>query len=272
MEARSTPAVLAVISTTCAVLIAAGSAPATAKDTRLVLNQVHRIYGPLEVVITGEGVKAASSATDYAFMCKAPDWDALIYSDKRKIVSRRPFSVWSKSGIKTAINLMDNQVLFKWPRTLVAKRKYKGIDAELYAFPYRYENGRPADLKHGKFGDYVISSGLPAHKNVQRFLQSLYDVPPAEGLPLKFQKYAQGNSFGLGLKYNQVEDVVAILDTTGMKRDSQPVSFSDSRFKAYKSVTESDIVVKHDEFTNMFETFMTEDGGRKKPGSEKKKP
>lgn len=232
---------------------------AYAKESRLLLKQTHRIYGIVDVEIATNGVKVCNSTTDYCFLCKAPDWDAIIYSDKRKLISRRKFSVWSKSGIKTALSIMNNDGLHKWPRVLVAKRKYKGVDSVQYAFPLRYENGVAADLKLGKFGEYVVSSGLPVNKNIETYLQALYDVPPEKGIPLKFNKYSQGNSYGLGLKYNKTESVIDVLDTLSAKWDDQAVNLMDSRFKAYKSVPESDIVVKNKDISDVFQTLMTDD-------------
>lgn len=244
---------------------------ADAKESRLLLHQTHRLYGVVNVEIANDGVKVCNRTTDYCFLCKAPDWDSIIYSDKRKLISKRKFADWSKSGIRTALSIMDNQALHKWPRVVVAKRKYKGMDSVLYAFPLRYENGVAADLKHGKFGEYVVSSGLPINKKVELYLQALYDLPPENGIPLKFNKYAQGNSFGLGLKYNQTESVIDILDTLSAKWDTQAVALMDTRLKTYKLVPESEIVVKNNDISDVFQTLMTDDDKKTKPVVKKHK-
>jgi hypothetical protein len=232
--------------------------------SRLEMKQLHRIYGRLDVVITRDGAKVKGTGTDYAFVCSAPDWDVVLYSDARKLVARKPYSDWSKNGFKTALNIMNNQALYKWPRTLVGKKNYRGLNATIYAFPHRYENGFPADLKFGKFGEYMISSGVPANKKVESFLQALYDCPPAEGIPLKFTKYGQGNSFGLGLKYNEKVESISILDTIQTKWDNAPVSFALPQVKSYRRVLESDIVVKNDDFSDVFSNLMN-DGSKKQP-------
>lgn len=223
------------------------------------MHQTHRLYGVVDVEITDAGVKVCNRTTDYCFMCKAPDWDSIIYSDKRKVISKRKFSDWSKSGIRTALSIMDNQDLHKWPRVIEAKRKYKGMDSVQYAFPLRYENGVAADLKHGKFGEYVVSRGLPVNKKVEMYLQALYDLPPENGVPLKFNKYAQGNSYGLGLKYNKTVSVIEVLDTLSAKWDAGSTVLMDPRLATYKSVPESEIVIKNNDISDVFKTFMTDD-------------
>ncbi len=232
---------------------------ALAKENRLLLHQRHRLYGVVDVEIADDGVRVCNRTTDYCFLCKAPDWDSVIYSDKRKMVSRRKFADWSRSGIRTALSIMDNQDLHKWPRVIEAKRKYKGLDSVQYAFPLRYENGVAAELKHGKFGEYVVSRGLPVNRKVEMYLQALYDLPPERGVPLKFNKYAQGNSYGLGLKYNQTVSVVEVLDTLSAKWASGVSGSMDARLKTYRSVPESEIVIKNNDMSDVFETFMTDD-------------
>jgi len=239
-------------------------AAAKAKGTRLMLKQVHWIYGQAEVQICKTGARIQTKGTDYTFVCKAPDWDALLFSDKRKLVARIKFADWKKNGIRTALSIMNNQPLHDWPRTFIINRKYKGLDSALYAFPYRYENGVPADLKHGKFGDYSITVGVPVTDNVKSYVQALFDAPPADGLPLRFTKYSQGNSFGLGLKYNQKVEPVVVLDTLSAQWDNKPVDLSVDRTKGYKKVAESDIVVKNDDLSHVFDNLMNEDGGKKK--------
>ncbi|MDZ4833379.1 MAG: hypothetical protein SGJ27_06335 [Candidatus Melainabacteria bacterium] len=230
-----------------------------AEEKRLVLRQTHRLYGPLDVELSQYYVKVHNRTTDYSFLCKAPEWDSIIYSDKRKLISKHKFSEWSKTGIRTALSIMDNQALHKWPRTLVAKKKYKGLNAAVYAFPYRYENGVPADLKHGKFGEYIVSTKLPVDNKIVMYLQALYDLPPADGIPLKLNKYAQGNSYGLGLKYNKTVSVIDVLDTTSATWDNQAIRPVSAQLQSYKAVSESAIVVKHNDISDVFQTLMDDD-------------
>lgn len=240
-----------------------GNQSAIAQDKRLVLRQTHHLYGVVDVEIGANAVKVTNHTTDYGFLCKAPDWDAIIYSGKRKLISRRKFSEWSKSGIRTALSVMDNQALYKWPKTIVAKRKFKGLDSIMFAFPPRYENGLTADLKYGKFGEYVVATGVPVDKRIVQYLQALYDLPPEAGIPLKFDKYGQGNSFGLGLKYNETSSVIDILDTISVKWDGQTVTV-DPKLQTYRIVPESEIVVKNSDISDVFSTLMDDDKAKPK--------
>lgn len=233
----------------------------------LELKQIHRIYGKVNVQITRDGALLKGENTDYTFVCRAPSWDMVLFSDKRKLVARRSRADWSTKGIKTALSIMDNSALHKWPRTLVATKNYHGLKSFVYAFPYKYENGYPADLKHGKFGEYILSDPKLARAEVVSFLQALYDCPPADGIPLKLAKYAQGNSFGLGLNYNRKEDIVSILETVSTALISKPLEINTEHTKNYKLVSESDIVVKHDDLSDAFQHLVDE----KQPVIDKKR-
>jgi hypothetical protein len=224
----------------------------------LELKQIHRIYGKVDVQITADGARLKGANTDYIFVCSAPAWDMVLFSDKRKLVARRPRSDWSKKGIRTALSIMDNSALHSWPRTLVATKNYHGLKASIYGFPYRYKNGYPAELKHGKFGEYILSEPKLARAEVESFLQALYDCPPADGIPLRLAKLSQGNSYGLGLKYNKTEDSVSILETVSTSWINKTVNISTAHTRNYKVVSESDIVVKHDDLSDAFQHLVDE--------------
>lgn len=231
----------------------------TARTTEhLELKQIHRIYGKIDLLVTRDGARLRGENTDYTFVCQAPDWDMVLFSDKRKLVARRARSDWSKKGIRTALSIMDNSALHRWPRTLVGSKNYHGLRSAIYAFPYKYENGYPADLKHGKFGEYLLYEPKFARPEVESFIQALYDCPPAKGIPLKLAKYAQGNSFGLGLNYNKKVDTVIVLETVSAAWKNTPVNISVDHTKSYKRVSESDIVVKHDDLSDAFQHLVND--------------
>ncbi|HEY9786397.1 MAG TPA: hypothetical protein V6D17_13400 [Candidatus Obscuribacterales bacterium] len=233
-------------------VIAKASRPANAT---WLLKQKHRTYGSVEVYLSDKGVKVISSNADYVFLCAAPSWDAVIYSDKRKVYSKRPLSQWTKHGFRTALDVQNNSTYYTWPKVAEKSQNYAGIDATVFAFPLLHKNQRPADLKFGKVGEYVVGTSCTESKFPEEFLQSLYDVPPARGIPLRFVKIGRPDAFGFGLSYNQRSQVQTILDTFSARPFSGAVDFSKS-LTNYKAVDESKVVIRHEDMNDVFKQLM----------------
>lgn len=223
--------------------------PAAAANSGWLLSQKNLLYGKLNVYVWKDGVRAVSLDSDYTFSCCAPDWDAVMYTEKRKLYYIRPYSNWSKNGFRTAISIQDNSEYYKWPIRFVTKKKDLGIETNLYAFPYRYENGKVASLRNGNVGTYLVTSELKTSKQVEQFLQALYDLPPLSGVPLRFHKIGKRNSYGFGLDYNKKEERHALLETKEIKQVA--VVKGPSSTKGYKLVGEAQIIVPHGQLDNV---------------------
>jgi len=151
----------------------------------LVLEQTHRMYGRATVYISHDAVKVVGRDRDFRFLATAPGWDALLYSDGRKIVHRFPFKQWSASGIKTALNsLEDNDVYLTAPPKLEKQQQYAGVTAQVLSF---YDNSVNRAPK--KMADYWTSTSpkFPVSEDACRVLCAIWCTRPKNGLPLRFR-------------------------------------------------------------------------------------
>ncbi len=228
--------------------------PAFTFNSDWLITQKQVLYGNVLVYVSKTGVRVVCKSNDYSFSCCAPDWEAIMYSDQRKLVNKRTYADWSKNGIRTAISVQVNDDLYTWPLKFVRKQKVKEVDADLYAFPYKYQTGGTASLKYGNVGTYTTTSAPQAPKQVQQFLQALFDLPPNEGIPLRFVKIGNTQSFGFGLNYNRKETRHTLLDTIDIKQ--QKTSLPNLSFKGYKSAKENEIVIQG-EVDNVFSELMS---------------
>ncbi len=230
--------------------------PASALDCDWLVKQKQILYGNVEVYLGQSGVRILCKENDYAFSCCAPNWDAILYSEKRKLYNKRTYADWSKNGIRTALSIQTNDDFYHWPLKFDRKIKVNDVDAELYAFPYKYEHGGTVNLKMGNVGTYVTTRVTKAPKQVEQFVQAVFDLPPNSGIPLRFAKTGNTQSFGFGLKYNRKETRQTLLDTSDIKK--QKTSFPNLSLKGYKLAKENDIVVKQGEVQNVFTELMTD--------------
>lgn len=225
-----------------------------ARQKSWLLEQNHYSYADLKTYVLKDGVKVVCTKNDFEFSCSKPEWDMLLYSEKRKLLCKRPYSDWSKRGIKTALVIQNLEALHNWPRVIVRESTpYAGVNARLYAFPGKSSTGRPMSLKYGKFGEYIVTDALACHENVAKFLQALFDLPPDRGVPLRFCRFGKANSYGFGLKYNQKEDVTEILSTKRVVPIKQVRVGPVMPLSAFKTVLESDIVINKGDFSEFFQ-------------------
>lgn len=231
-------------------------APAFAADPPcLVLRQHHLVYGEMDVYVWSQGVLVVPRKNDYRFLCMAPDWDARLYSERRKLLCTRPYASWIKKGIHTAVNVQTNEDYYNWPKIPTGKEKLAGLNATRFAYPYKYRDGRLVDLKEGNHGSYCLASDVAVPQKAAAFLQALYDLPPEKGIPLRFDKIGKRQTFGFGLKYNKSEERHSILDTVSSKRMSGAPPLVAS-FKNYKPAEEHQIVVKEGDVSGVFQELM----------------
>ncbi|HEY9712974.1 MAG TPA: hypothetical protein V6C72_05870 [Chroococcales cyanobacterium] len=213
----------------------------------LVLTQVSRVYGPVKVYLSNNAIRVENPSRDKVFLCKAPLWEALLCNEQRKSIYRVSFSQWSKRGIKTALALEDNDSLRNQPGHKESDRTYAGVRSTAYW----YENpGRPG-TKHAV---YVLTNEFPVDKNAQRFLQAVFDLPWASGIPLSFQRKG-GDSYGFGLAYNRKREMQTFLETSTVKK----TQFDPKVFLApvkYKAVSESEIFIDSKDVTDAYAQFM----------------
>ncbi len=129
--------------------------------------------------------------------------------------------------------------------SLVLEKKsivYKGLQAKLYALPFKHKNGKLVDLKHGKAGSYYVATEFKIDPHIQNFLLQMFHLQQADGIPLKYIKIGVPFVFGQGLAYNRQEGLVTMLDTITAKRKP----FERSIFaipKSFKTTHESDVTM-----------------------------
>lgn len=240
----------------CALLAFNPAEAATATNSGWRLTQKNLLYGDVTVYIWKTGVIVASNSKDYCFSCCAPAWDAVMYSENRKVYYSRPYSHWVKNGFRTAISIQDNSEYYNWPIRFVEEKKQFGVTTSLYAFPYRFESGQAASLKNGNVGTYLVTSEVKTAKQAEQFLQALFDLPPISGVPLHFHKIGRTNSFGFGLNYNKKEERHSLLDTKEIKKLNSLRSVA--QYKGYKLVSDGQIIVRKGELDNVMQQFWDE--------------
>jgi len=215
----------------------------TAQKGLLELDQKHRLYSQVKVTLGEKAVKIQSLDRDFTFVCKAPKWDAVSFSDKRKIVYVYPYSSWSKNGIKSAISLETNDAYHNWPKILKSREKYAGVEATIYVLPSD-PNQKTAN---SVTGEYWVASGKGYDKNVLNFLQAFLDMPHSDGVPVRFVRWHGSHSFGFGLKYNfESNPATSWLSTSRSRRVPEKAD----TFRTptdYKTVTDGEIVVPSQE-------------------------
>lgn len=223
------------------------------------VKQIHRTYGPLNIYIRSRGVRIDCTKSQVSFACNAPDWTMVLYSHKRMTVCKKNFDEWSRKGIKTSLQIQNNDVFYDWPRVQVARKKQFGVETVIYAFPARLENGGPANLKHGKFAEYTLTESIKADKRVEAFMQQVEDVPPEVGIPLRFWKLGRSNSYGFGLKYNLAEERHDTVSTLKIERVSKINTAPDTAVATYKNRQENEVVLDQGQFNDVFRNLMTDE-------------
>lgn len=246
----------------------------TIRDARAesgwLIKQIHRTYGPLNIYVASKGVRIDCLKNNVSFACNAPDWSMILYSQKRMSVCKKKFDDWSKNGIRTSLQIQNNDALYDWPRVEVARRKQFGIDTIIYAFPARMKDGRPANLKFGKFAEYTLTNSIKTDKRVEAFIQQVEDLPPEEGIPLRFWKLGKANSYGFGLKYNMAEDRPDTVSTLRVERVDKINTNPGTAVANYKNCPENEVVLDQSQFNDVFRNLMTDEPDpvtrRNKPG------
>lgn len=234
------------------------------------IKQIHRTYGPLNIYVASKGVRIDCTKNNVSFACNAPDWSMVLYSKKRTSVCKTKFDEWSTKGIRTSLQIQNNDALYDWPRVEVARRKQFGIDTIIYAFPARMNNGRAANLKFGKFAEYTLTNSLKTDKRVESFIQQVEDLPPEVGIPLRFWRLGKSNSYGFGLKYNMAEERHDTVSTTKIERVAKINTSPDAAVSKYKICQENEVVLDQSQLNEVFRNLMTDEPAPvtrgKKPG------
>src|SRR5579883_2266638 len=228
------------------------------------LIQKHCLYGRVKVCIISGGVRVTGLDSDISWSCTAPDWDAYLYSEKRKVVCRFPCDSWSKNGIRTALSVASSEEFYRWPRILVSRKKYCGINSRHYSFTGTLKDGASGNKAYGKIAEYITDDQVAAPRQVAAFLQALYDVPIDRAIPLKFSKRVE-HSFGFRLKYNNLVEDQVMLDTLRARPTSVVLALKPKELANYKEIPENELIVKKEELDEAFSSLM---GERKadKPG------
>ncbi len=226
-------------------------APKAAAETMLSLYQRQRAMGDIEVEIARDCAKITQKDGN-SFVIAGPTFDVYVFNPKRKKIARLTYKNFIRNGPKH-IEYLEGAT--EWP--LVVEKNsvvYKGLKARLYALPFKHQNGKLVDLKHGKAGSYYVETEFKIDPHIQNFLLQMFHLQPTEGIPLKYVKIGVPFVYGQGLAYNRQEGLVTMLDTITAKRKP----FEKSIFaipKGYKSTHESDVTMgdKTDELREIIE-------------------
>lgn len=223
------------------------------------VKQIHRTYGPLNIYIRPKGVRIDCAKNQVSFACNAPDWTMVLYSYKRMSVCKKKFDEWSAKGIRTSLQIQNNDAFYEWPRVELARKKQFGVNTIVLAFPARLENGGPASLKHGKFAEYTLTDSIKTDRRVEAFIQQVEDVPPEAGVPLRFWKLGRSNSYGFGLKYNLAEEKHDTVSTVKIERMAKINTAPDTAVASYKIRPENEVVLDQGQFNDVFRNLMTDE-------------
>ncbi len=208
-------------------------------ETMLSLYQRQRAMGDIEVEIAKDCAKITQKDGN-CFVIAGPGFDVHVFSPLRKKIARLTYKNFMRNGPKH-IEYLEGAT--DWP--LVVEKKsvvYKGLNARLYALPFKHKNGKLVDLKHGKAGSYYVETEFKIDPHIQNFLLQMFHLQPVDGIPLKYVKIGSPFVFGQGLAYNRQEGLVTMLDTITAKRKP----FEKGIFaipKGYKKTHESDVTM-----------------------------
>ncbi|MBA3994124.1 MAG: hypothetical protein C0469_11405 [Cyanobacteria bacterium DS2.3.42] len=208
-------------------------------ETMLSLYQRQRAMGDIEVEIAKDCAKITQKDGN-CFVISGPSFDIHVFNPLRKKIARLTYKNFMRNGPKH-IEYLEGAT--EWP--LVVEKKsvvYKGLNARLYALPFKHKNGTLVDLKRGKAGSYYVETEFKIDPHIHNFLLQMFHLQPVDGIPLKYVKIGVPFIFGQGLAYNRQEGLVTMLDTITAKRKP----FEKSIFaipKGYKTTHESDVTM-----------------------------
>ena len=171
----------------------------------LTMVQQIKSAGTIQVSVTKQSVKLSNSKDDMTLLFGPPYKEVIAYSDKQKKIYSCPVG---KFNSPYAITLLTfDEVSFV---DLVLSEKeslsYQGLSAKHYGFSKSF-----AALQRNRFehkvstkraamsADLIAASLLNTDPRVVHFVDSLYSLPPTEGLPLNFEfrNFTNSNHFYL---------------------------------------------------------------------------
>ncbi len=213
----------------------------------LELNQTHRLLGKLNVTIARNAVCIASRDKNFKYICKAPSWDVVAFNTESKIKYVYPFSNWQKNGIRTALSIESNEGYLYLPLIFQKRENYAGLIAHVYMMPSEDQQLSPGP----KFGEYWVLR-RPGDIRIKRFIQSLYDLPQFDGIPLRYSRAYGGHKWGFGLQYNTEKQQVSNWLTT---TNSRLVKLNPAVFvvpEGYKAASDSEVLMRSKDVEDTF--------------------
>lgn len=186
------------------------------KNDVWVISQSNRFLGALDLYIASDRVKVVHRRDRWQILCAPPTWDVVISNPRTKTRAVSTMAEWRKYGLTTMFTL--DPMPMEWPIVPEFDFEYKGIKARQYAFPFMYKNGTVAPLRKGRAAECITTKSVKTAPQVIEFIVALYNSSPkAPGVPLEISKFGTPQSFGLGLKYNKIEELYTILKTVSIK-------------------------------------------------------
>jgi len=206
-------------------------------EQMLELYQRHKAMGDIEVTIARAAVRVRQK-NGLTFVISAPSWNVSIFQPRKKKIAVLTYANFARNGPKH-IEYFEGAI--DWSLVVEAENcRYRGLQAKAYALPFKSRDGKLVDLKRGKVGSYLVNTSFAVDPHIRSFLQQMFHIQTADGIPLKYVKIGKPYSFGQGLAYNRSEEVVTILDTMSgaMKPFRKNVFLVPS---GYKTTSESDL-------------------------------
>lgn len=155
----------------------------------LLVRQFNGFFGPTDIYIGENEAKLVGREGNTMILCKAPDWNVLIYSKDGNKGFQVPLQKWESDGLHAVtpkkkltsgrrVAVRDNALhLDCWQIVINANERYYGSDD-----PLIFRSLSKQALKEVRF---KCTRSLPLSPNVTRFIRGLYSIPPFGGLPLE---------------------------------------------------------------------------------------
>lgn len=225
----------------------------------LLVKQLNNYFGPTDLYIGENQALLIGREGKTKVLCKAPNWNVLIYSRDANKGLEQPLSKWELSGlnaVKSKKNLAGRQraairdlqlKIDCWEIVIDANERYFGSDD-----PMIFRSLSKQSLKQVRFKS---SRSLALSPNVTRFLRGLYNTPDCDGLPIELlNKFSDGNQ-------------TYFYKTKSLEKTEVPDSLFDTPTGYHKAKDMAEILVGNldkRQLTDLVDSLMHEEGQPKK--------
>lgn len=225
----------------------------------LLVKQLNNYFGPTDLYIGENEALLIGREGKTKVLCKAPDWNVLVYSKDANKGLEQPLSKWEVAGLN-AVNSKKNLAGRKrtatrdlqlkidcWEIVIDANERYFGSDD-----PMIFRSLSKKSLKQVRFKS---TRDLALSPNVTRFLRGLYNIPDFGGLPIELlNKFSDGSQ-------------TYFYRTKSMERTEVTASLFDTPVGYHKARDIAEILVGNldkRQLTDLLDSLMHDEGQPKK--------